>query len=143
MAYANLGYYVSLMKLVSAIFWVKNRKKIALIFSPISFCVVPYFFLGFGLAEKFPYYLQFYWIFYRWLVNSKLEALWSEIGDSIRKLNHNQRPILYPSWFLDIGDLYDLYLKNRNSFWGDQITKMITLEYLLVVGLLEFISGKV
>ena len=64
-------------------------------FSPISFYVLPYFFLGFGLAEKFPYHLQFYWIFYRWLVNSKLEALWSEIGDSIWKLYHNQRPVLY------------------------------------------------
>ena len=70
---------------ISKIFW----GKFALIFSPISFCVVPYFFLGFGLAEKFPYHLQFYWIFYRWLVNSKLEALWSEIGDYIRKLHHN------------------------------------------------------
>ena len=82
--YTNLGSCISIVQ-----FFGKNRQKQALIFSPISFCVVPYFFLGFGLAEKFPYHLQFYWIFYRWLVNSKLEALWSEIGDYIRKLHHN------------------------------------------------------
>ena len=91
--YTNLGSCISIVQ-----FFGKNRQKQALIFSPISFCVVPYFFLGFGLAEKFPYHLQFYWIFYRWLVNSMLEALWSEIGDSIWKLYHNQRPVLYPSW---------------------------------------------
>ena len=92
---------------------------------------IPYFFLGFGLAEKFPYHLQFYWIFYRWLVNSKLEALWSEIGDSIRKLYHNQRPVLYPSWSLYIWGMCDFYLKSLNSFWGDQITKMINQKLLV------------